>query len=82
MIDPAARIHPEARLAESVTVGPWTTIGAGVEIGAGTVIGSHCVIKGPTRIGENNRIYQFCSIGEDPQDKKIRPALRGTSGDR
>ena len=73
MIDPAARIHPEARLAADVSVGPWTTIGAGVEIGAGTVVGSHCVIKGPTRIGENNRIYQFCSIGEDPQDKKFDP---------
>lgn len=73
MIDPAARVHPEARLAEDVSVGPWTSIGPGVEIGPGTVIGSHCVIKGPTRIGAGNRIYQFCSIGEDPQDKKFDP---------
>ena len=28
------------------------------------------VINGPTRIGRNNRIFQFNSIGDDPQDKK------------
>ena len=28
------------------------------------------VIDGPTRIGEDNRIFQFASIGEAPQDKK------------
>jgi UDP-N-acetylglucosamine acyltransferase len=73
LIDPSAQVHPEARLARDVCVGPWTSIGPGVEIGSGTSIGSHCVIKGPTRIGANNRIYQFCSIGEDPQDKKFDP---------
>ncbi|PPK74856.1 acyl-[acyl-carrier-protein]--UDP-N-acetylglucosamine O-acyltransferase [Methylobacter tundripaludum] len=53
-----------------MSVGPFSVIGAGVKIGAGTVIGSHVVIKGPTTIGKDNRIYQFTSIGEDPQDKK------------
>ncbi len=71
MIDPTARIHPEAVLADDVEVGAWSIVGAGVEIGAGTTIGSHCVLKGPTRIGPNNRIYPYCSIGEDPQDKKF-----------
>jgi UDP-N-acetylglucosamine acyltransferase len=28
------------------------------------------VIKGPTRIGRDNRIFQFASVGDDPQDKK------------
>ncbi len=73
MIDPAARVHPDARLADDVTVGAWTSIGPFVEIGPGTTIGSHCIIKGPTRIGANNRIFAFCSIGEEPQDKKFDP---------
>jgi len=28
------------------------------------------VIKGHTRIGRDNRVFQFCSLGEIPQDKK------------
>jgi UDP-N-acetylglucosamine acyltransferase len=53
-----------------VEVGPFTVIGAEVEIGERTWIGPHVVIQGPTRIGCDNRIYQFASIGEIPQDKK------------
>lgn len=68
MIDPSAQIHPEAKLADDVCVGPWTIIGAHVEIDSGTWIGPHVVIKGPTRIGKNNKIYQFSSIGDAPQD--------------
>ncbi|MGE3482276.1 MAG: acyl-ACP--UDP-N-acetylglucosamine O-acyltransferase [Gammaproteobacteria bacterium] len=70
MIDPRAIVDPAARLAPGVSVGPFSVIGPDVEIGAGTAIGPHAVVKGPTRIGRNNRIYQFASIGEDPQDKK------------
>ena len=47
-------------------------IGAGVRIGAGTTVGAHAVVKGPATIGRDNRIFQFASIGEDPQDKKYR----------
>lgn len=71
MIDSRAIVDPSARLAEDVKVGPWTIIGPNVEIGAGTTIAAHCVIQGPTKIGRNNHIYQFCSIGELPQDKKF-----------
>lgn len=70
MIDPRAVIDPSARLAADVTVGPFSVIGADVEIGAGTWIGPHTVINGPTHIGQKNRIYQFASLGEIPQDKK------------
>ncbi len=84
MIDVSARIHPGARLAEGVSVGPWTLIGDGVEIGPHTTVGAHCVLKGPTRIGAYNRIYPFCSIGEDPQHKKYDPSVpvRLEIGDR
>jgi len=70
LIDSRAVIHPSARLAPSVSVGPYTVIGAGVEVGAGTWIGPHVVINGPTRIGRDNKIFQFASVGEAPQDKK------------
>ena len=70
VIDPRAVIDPAAELDEGVTVGPFSIIGAGVQIGKGTVIGPHVVIHGPCRIGCDNRIFQFASIAEDPQDKK------------
>ena len=51
-------------------VGPFSVIGAGVEIGDGSWVGPHVVINGPTRIGRHNRIFQFSSLGEAPQDLK------------
>lgn len=72
MIHSTAIIDPSAELADDVSVGPYSIIGPGVQIEAGTVVGSHVVIKGPTRIGKNNRIFQFASVGEDTQDMKYR----------
>ena len=68
MISEHAIIHLSAKLAPNVTVGPGTIIGADVEIGEGTWIGPHVVIEGPTVIGKNNKIFQFASVGDDPQD--------------
>ena len=70
MIHEQAIVHPSARLADDVTVGPWTFIGPDVEIGPGCVIEPHVVIRGPTRIGANNHIYQFSSVGEATPDRK------------
>ena len=70
MIHATAIIADSARIADRVEIGPYTVIGENVEIGAGSRVDSHVVINGPTRIGENNHIYQFASIGDDPQDKK------------
>ncbi len=69
-IHPTAIVHPGARLAAGVSVGAYTVIGDLVEVGHGTVIGPHVVIEGPTRIGGDNRLFQFSSIGAAPQDKK------------
>jgi UDP-N-acetylglucosamine acyltransferase len=83
LIHPTALIDPSAELANDVSVGPYTLIGADVQIDSGTSIGPHAVIKGPTRIGKDNRIFQFASIGEDPQDKKYRGEVtRLEIGDR
>ncbi len=68
MISEHAIIHPSAKLAPGVTVGPGTIIGAEVEIGEGTWIGPHVVIQGPTVIGKHNKIFQFASVGDEPQD--------------
>ena len=70
LIDKRAIIDPKAELDEDVEVGPFTVIGADVQIGKGTWIGPHAVIKGPTRLGQDNRVFQFASVGEAPQDKK------------
>ncbi len=72
MIDATAIVDASARIAPGVTIGPYSIIGPQVEIGEGSWIGPHVVINGPTRIGRNNRIYQFASIGDAPQDKKYQ----------
>jgi len=69
-VHPTAIVADSAVLADDVEIGPYSIIGEQVEIGAGTRIESHVVINGPTRIGKDNHIYQFASIGDDPQDKK------------
>ena len=70
VIHPTASIAPDAELADGVEVGAYAVIGAGVVIGANTVVGPHAVVQGPTRIGADNRIFQFASVGSAPQDKK------------
>jgi UDP-N-acetylglucosamine acyltransferase len=72
MIHPSAIIHPGAVLGSKVSVGAYSIIGEHVEIGDDTTIGPHVVIEGHTRIGRGNRIFQFCSLGAAPQDKKYR----------
>jgi len=69
-IHPTAIVDPAARLGRGVAVGAYSIVGPHVEIGDNTVVGPHVVVSGHTRIGRDNRIFQFCSIGEQPQDKK------------
>jgi UDP-N-acetylglucosamine acyltransferase len=70
VIDPGAVIDPSAEIDEDVSIGPFSVIGPKVRIGRGTTVGPHVVINGPTTIGVDNRIFQFASVGEDPQDMK------------
>ncbi|MFA5171334.1 MAG: acyl-ACP--UDP-N-acetylglucosamine O-acyltransferase [Sulfuriferula sp.] len=70
MIHNTAIIHPKAQIAEGVSIGAYSIIGEHVTIGAGTTIAPHVVINGHTSIGCDNQIFQFCSLGEIPQDKK------------
>ncbi len=70
MIHPTAIVHPGARIGRNVRIGAYSLIGEHVEIGDDCEIGPHVVITGHTRIGRANRIFQFASLGEAPQDKK------------
>lgn len=76
MIDETAFIHPSAIVEDGAIIGagahigPFCYVGSQVEIGAGTVLKSHVVVNGITKIGRDNQIYQFASIGEVNQDLK------------
>ncbi|MDR2851533.1 MAG: acyl-ACP--UDP-N-acetylglucosamine O-acyltransferase [Burkholderiaceae bacterium] len=69
-IHPTALVDSRAELDDEVSIGPFTIIGPKVRIGARTRVASHCVIEGRTTMGCDNTIFQFCSIGAIPQDKK------------
>ncbi|HOG17064.1 MAG TPA: acyl-ACP--UDP-N-acetylglucosamine O-acyltransferase [Syntrophales bacterium] len=71
-IYPTAVISPDARLEEGVEIGPYAYVGPFVTIGRNTVVGPHAVIQEHTDIGEGCRIYQFASIGGEPQDLKYK----------
>jgi len=75
VIHATAIVSDKAGIANDVEVGPYTIVGDDVEIDSGTRIDSHVVINGPTVIGKDNHIYQFASIGDDPQDKKYAGEL-------
>lgn len=75
LIDPRAIVDPSATIADGVRIGPFSIVGADVEIGEGTEIASHVVLKGPTKIGKNNKIYQFSTVGEDTPDLKYKGEL-------
>ncbi len=72
MIHNTAIIDPKAKLHKNVKVGPYSIIGANVEIDENTEVQSHVCILGNTKIGKNNKIYPFASIGNDPQDLKFQ----------
>ena len=71
MIHKTAIIDPKAKISSGVSIGAFTVIGPNVEIGENTIIQSHVSIIGNTKVGKNNKIYPFASIGNDPQDLKF-----------
>ncbi len=71
-IHPTAQVAPGAELGDGVEVGAYAVIGPDVHIGANTRVGPHAVVQGPSRIGADNVIFQFASVGSAPQDKKYK----------
>lgn len=72
IIHPTAIIDDGAIIHDNVQIGPYCLIGKEVEIGENTVLKSHVIVNGVTKIGRNNEIYQFASIGEANQDLKYK----------
>ena len=72
MIHPTSNIDPNAKIFNDVEIGPYCVIGSDVELGSKTKLHSHVSIKGNTRIGKNNEIFPFVSIGTSPQDLKYK----------
>lgn len=70
MIHPSSIISPSATIGENVEIGPFCIIGDNVDIDDGCRLTSHVVVNGHSKIGKRNTFFQFCSIGEDCQDKK------------
>lgn len=71
-IHPSAVISKSARLGKNVTIGPYCVIGDEVEIGDDSIIGSHAVIAKWTTLGKECRVFQFASVGAEPQDLKFK----------
>ena len=71
MIHKTAIIDTKAKISSNVKIGAYSIIGPNVEIEENTEIQSHVSIIGITKIGKNNNIYPFSSIGNDPQDLKF-----------
>jgi UDP-N-acetylglucosamine acyltransferase len=69
-IHPTALVDPKADLAADVEIGAYSIVGPQVTIGPGTTIGPHVVLAGRTALGARNRVFQFASIGDIPQDRK------------
>lgn len=70
-VHPTAIIDPCAEIGRGVSIGPYSVIGPDVVIGDECWIGPHVVINGPTTLGRENKIFQFASVGEVPQDLKF-----------
>jgi UDP-N-acetylglucosamine acyltransferase len=80
-VHPTALVDPGARVAADASIGAYSIIGADVVIGAGTVVGPHAVVTGRTTLGMRNRIFQFASIGDVPQDRKTEASRRNDHRD-
>jgi UDP-N-acetylglucosamine acyltransferase len=82
-IDPRAVVSPRAQVASDAEIGPFAVIGPDVTIGPRCWIGPHAVVNGPTLLGADNKVFQFASIGEAPQDMKYKgEPTRLVVGDR
>jgi UDP-N-acetylglucosamine acyltransferase len=83
MIHPTAVIHPGAKIGADCEIGPYCIIGKDVVLGARSRLHSHVVIDGHTRLGEENQIFPFVSIGLQTQDLKWKGGVTRTEiGDR
>ena len=69
-IHSSAVIHPNAKLGANCLVGPYCVIGEHVVLGENCRLYSHVVIDGHTKLGNDNEIFPFASVGLKTQDLK------------
>lgn len=72
IIHPTAVVDPKATIPGSCEIGPYCVVGANVEMGENCRLISHVVLEGPSKLGSNNRIFPFASIGMGPQDLSFK----------
>ncbi|MCX7122404.1 MAG: acyl-ACP--UDP-N-acetylglucosamine O-acyltransferase [Gammaproteobacteria bacterium] len=68
MIDPTAFVHPSAEVGRGSKIGRHAYIGADVRIGEDCEIRPYATILGPTVLGDRNRVFQYATLGDEPQD--------------
>ena len=78
MIHPTAIIHPGAQIGADCEIGPYCVIGQHVVLGDRCRLLSHVVIDGHTRLGQDNPIFPFASIGLKTQDLKWKGGITRT----
>src|SRR5580698_3518923 len=78
MIHSTAVVHTGAEIGADCHIGPYCVIGEHVALGRCSRLHSHVIIDGLTRIGEENEIFPFVSIGLKTQDLKWKGGLTRT----
>ena len=69
VIHPSAVVEESAELGEEVKIGPFCYVGQGVELGDRCELVAHATVLGPTRLGANNTVYPYATLGTAPQDR-------------
>ena len=78
MHHPSAIIHPGAQIGADCDIGPYCVIGEHVTLGDRCRLHSHVVIDGHTRLGRENEVFPFASLGLKTQDLKWKGGLTRT----
>ena len=67
-VHPTAILSKDVELSEGCIIGPYSILDGKIKLGKNCKIESHAVLRGTITAGDENQFFQFCSIGEVPQD--------------
>lgn len=70
-IHPTAIIHPGAQIGQDVEIGPYCVVEDRVTVGDRCALSAHSMVRAFTRLGPDNRLHAFASVGGEPQDLKF-----------
>jgi UDP-N-acetylglucosamine acyltransferase len=80
-VHPSAIVHKKAKIGAGCEIGPYCVIGEHVSLGPKCRLHSHVVIDGHTKLGKENEIFPFASIGLKTQDLKWTGGITRTEID-